>query len=124
MWIDLLDNRRPLTSVFGDNKPSLNSFRVKEVTLNTLNNSLKIIGDLSSYPEEPPVKWRKGKFNTVHVVLEFWNISLLNVGDFKGLENINLNVSQDGDSIICETSSGFYCKAELIDLLEVSAYQN
>jgi len=114
----------PITSIFNEERPSLNSFRVKEIILDNLNNSLKVVGDLSSYPKEPPLKWKKGKFNTAHVVLEFWNISSLSLGDYKTLENIDLNVHKDGDNIIGEAGSGFYCKAEIFDILEISGYQD
>jgi len=124
MWIDLLDNKKALTSIFGENRPKLDSFRVKEIQLNILKNSLKVVGDLSSYPEEPPVKWRKGKFNTVHVVIEFWNLKALKLVDFKELEDVDLNINQATEGVVCETNNGFYCEAELIDLLEISGYQN
>lgn len=124
MWIDLLEDNRAITNIYGKHKPSLRFFKVKEINVKKFNNSLNIIGDLSSFPDDPPLKWKKGNFNTAQVVLEFWNLRALNLGDYFNFEIVDLNIFKDGDDITCEAENGFYCQAELIDILKISGYQN
>jgi hypothetical protein len=124
MWIEYLDNSQPIRAIFGEELPSLNSFALKEVLYDVQKKSLKLIGDLSLYPDTPPPKWVKGKFNCVQITLELWNVKFFKIGELGALDLIDLNIDKCGDSITCNTNSGLYCEAEIFDLLNIGAYQD
>ena len=124
IWADYLESRNKLNAIYRDQTPSLELFRIKKVEVDMLNNLVKIVGDLSVYPKNPPQKWVAGKFNVAHVGFELFNVKSFEFGHFESVKTVNITVSQNNNLIQFETNSGLKCKAEVFDIYEISGYQN
>lgn len=130
MWLDLINQTNAIEHIYGLEKPSLDAFYVKSVNFDFLTNSLKLSGDLGSYPQEPPLKWRRNKFNTVHIELELWNISKFSFSGYdrflESKSSLAVDVLFEGndEGVSCKIHElGFSCNAELLDVMKISAYQ-
>ena len=122
MWIDFIENKRQISAIFGDELPTPDSLKIKNIEFDYLRQSVRLKADLSCYPANPTEKWRLGKFNTVHAVIEFWNVRSLSLCECTELYIDDLSVTKNEDGILCRGKSGFSCSCEVFDVLKLTGY--
>lgn len=124
MWTDFLEDSKSISAIYKGATPSLNGVSIREVRYHLSRGSVEVTLDLSTYPEMPPKKWINGKFNTVQVVLELWNVKKLSLNELSQDTPADIRVESATEGVLVSSDNWFSCECELIDIKAVSAYMN
>lgn len=121
-WLKFLQNKRIIQSIYSEDLPSLNSFRIRMVTIDHLRDRLQLAGDLAQYPSSPPKKWVANLFNTAHIVIEMVNINKFEYGIFSKEMTVDIKLQETKFGVELSTTSGLICESEILDVVDISGY--
>ncbi|MET8198029.1 Imm50 family immunity protein [Micromonospora taraxaci] len=113
-WIDAATNPQGIMEIFGDDTPPLVGVSLHEVIVGRDGPTLRLRLDLPTYPASPPVKWKRGGFNTVQVELLFGGLTELS------LRGVSTHMLVDVD---IEANRGIILqvKSEMVNVAAVAA---
>lgn len=127
-WVELLERKAPLRSIFGEQDPGIESIVLHEVSLHRDGPRVDLRFDVSQFPRTPPRKWVELDFNTVqiilslvsihHLVLDGWGTA--NAGDLKLLQTSPRGLVVEFTS--ASTKLKILCDSALV--ARVSAYHD
>lgn len=79
IWLDSLDDDRPIRAVYGEQFPSLTAVVFHEVCLHRDGPRVTLRLDLSEFPAHPSKKWLQQEANVVQVELMLIGIQRLSL---------------------------------------------
>ena len=128
MWQNLIENPKPLFSIFGDEYVSLSSIELIDTKIEYgLDLQISIRFDLNQYPINPPEKWILNQNNTVQLTL---NLVASEIVIFKTPKNIpyigDINITKNLDilsiSFTAMQNQIFMINSKFIYLSSLTAY--
>ena len=96
MWINLIENRKVVEAIYGDDVLNLKEIRIIELAFHQDGPSCTLSLEIKQLPTNPPLKWRTLKYNAVNLTIQLVEIeavelikwSIDNIVDLI-IENIN-----------------------------------
>jgi hypothetical protein len=111
MWYELAENPLAIINVY-HSPPILEGLALSELTLHYNGPRLTIKAELNPFPDNPPIRWVRERYNKVQVQLDFWEISSINVSSWSTEMIINLQINRRADNLLvieAKTDKGEIC---------------
>ncbi|WP_420909309.1 Imm50 family immunity protein [Enterobacter sichuanensis] len=125
-WVDLLIDKRSISSIFTDEEPSLRNVELHDVIFHRDGPKITLRFDIKSYPSQPPKKWIMQKCNVVQLQLTAIDIAEVSLfGWNKTHFSLDINISEDDGFIIILAQDDIFSlsiKSKFIDISSITAY--
>lgn len=124
-WLDYLDDRRPITAIFGETAPSLKNIKLRELSANYDAKHVLARFDLSEFPEVPPKKWVEQGFNVVQIELALYGVRELSIHGWPDSLIVDITLDWAVDLIQVSIVSGSVVGAivaSMVYVRKISAY--
>lgn len=125
-WIDLLVDKRKISSIFTDNEPLLCSVDLHDIMFHRDGPKITLRFNIVSYPSEPPKKWLIQKCNTVQLQLVALDVKEVKLSGWEKTNYIlDIEISKKDDFIIISAQDDtfyLYIKSTFLDLSSITAY--
>ena len=125
-WLDLLEDDRGLSAIYGDEVPSLTCVALHEISLHRDGPRVTLRFDLPEYPVHPPEKWLVNEFNVVQVQLMLIGVEDVSLQGLTRDPRVDLTLERDGQVIKTATQSGstrLDIRAYAAMITSISAYR-
>ena len=125
-WVDLLIDKRSISSIFTDEEPSLRNVELHDVIFHRDGPKITLRFNITNYPSQLPKKWIVQKCNVVQ--LQLTAIDIAEVSLFGWNKNnfcVDINLSKEDGFIIVSAQDDIFSlsiKAKLIDVSSITAY--
>ncbi len=77
-WLHLAENPKAITEIYSV-PPLLDNIQVVELKLHQDGPRMELRADLNQFPENPPVKWKRNRFNAVQINLNFFAVEAVEI---------------------------------------------
>lgn len=94
-WIETVSNPQPVLAVYGDAVPTLEDVRIEEICLSPDGPTLRLRFDLSTFPEDPPAKWRRDGMDVVQLEVSFGGLHEISIGQLSTNSVCSLKIRKD-----------------------------
>lgn len=123
MWTDYLQNNRSIKAIY-DFEPSLQNIEVHELSFKRDGSSIYVRLDLNELPKTLPKKWQIGKFNTVQLTFDFFEVSEISMNGWGNKIKATISLESDEKGLHVNINGDFSLKfiADGVDLNYISAY--
>ncbi|ELP5680832.1 TPA: hypothetical protein N2G32_003200 [Salmonella enterica] len=125
-WIDLLIDKRKISSIFNEEEPSLCNIDLHDIVFHRDGPKISLRFNIISYPSEPPKKWLMQKCNMVQLQLTAIDVKEVNLSGWEKTNYIlDLNILKEDESVIISAQDDIfhiYIKSSYLDISSISAY--
>ncbi|MFD6554405.1 Imm50 family immunity protein [Streptomyces sp. NPDC058398] len=95
-WTEVITNPEPVVAVYGDELPTLEDVRIAEICLSPDGPTLRMRFDLSTFPANPPAKWRRDGMDVVQLEVSFGKLHEFTIDRFSTNPICDLKVRKSG----------------------------
>jgi hypothetical protein len=99
MWYKVAENPEVVTKLY-THVPLLQSVRLTEVTLYQSESRMILKFFTPFFPDRVPKSWEMHQYNTMQIILEFFNIKYFDLLKWIGEVKVDINIEKDTDGVI------------------------
>lgn len=125
-WIDLLIDKKSISSIFTTNEPSLAGIDLHDIVFHRDGPKITLRFNIVDYPPAPPKKWVIQKYNTVQLQLTAIDIDEVKLSGWKKSNYVlDLNISRENGFVIISAQDDvfyLYVKSAFLDISSITAY--
>ncbi|MGW1356752.1 Imm50 family immunity protein [Streptomyces chartreusis] len=123
-WIEAISNPQPVLAIYGDEAPTLEDVRIEDICLSPHGPTLRLRFDLSTFPTNPPAKWRRDDMDVVQLEISFGGLHEISIGQLSTSPVCDLKMRKNGLLQFSAESESVKLRgiADEATILRISAY--